>query len=106
MAELYTLGEWTARPGREDDLVAAWQDLAEWTADHVGGSGWAKLLRDHDQPRRFISFGPWQDADAVAAWRADPGFRRRVDALQELVEGFSPHTMDVAAQAGPATPDP
>lgn len=106
MATLYTLGEWTALPGCENDLVAAWQDLAEWTEKHIDGSGWAKLLQDREEPRRFISFGPWQDADAVTAWREHDGFRTRVDRLRELVASFTPHSMDVAAQVGPATPDP
>ena len=106
MATLYTLGEWTALPGREDDLVAAWRDLAEWTERQVPGSGWAKLLQDQDDPRRFISFGPWRDADAIAAWREHDGFRTRVDKLRGLVEAFTPHSMEVAAQVGPVTPDP
>jgi quinol monooxygenase YgiN len=106
MATLYTLGEWTASPGCENDFVVAWQELAEWTEQHISGSGWAKLLRDRDEPRRFISFGPWSDDDAVAAWRGDPGFQARVDKLRELVETFTPHRMDIAAQIGPGTPDP
>ncbi len=106
MSTLYTLGEWTALPGREAELIDAWRDLAEWTEHHVAGSGWAKLLQDREDPRRFISFGPWHDDEAVAAWREQDGFRTRVGKLQELVESFTPHSMDVAGQAGPATPDP
>lgn len=58
----------------------------------------------HGDPRQFISFGPWHDDEAVSAWREHDGFRTRVGALTELVESFSPHSMDIAAQAGPATP--
>lgn len=106
MAALYTLGEWTPKEGRENDFVAAWRDLAEWTENNISGSSWAKLLRDRKDPRRFVSFGPWQDDDAVAAWRNHPGFKTRVGKIQDLVEAFVPHSMDIAAEAGPATPDP
>lgn len=103
---LYTLGEWTVKTGREDEFVDAWHRFAEWTVANISGSTWAKLLRDRDAPRRFISFGPWKDDDAVAEWRRHPGFQERVAEIQELVEDFSPHTMTLATESGPATPDP
>lgn len=106
MAVLYTLGEWTVEAGQEDAFVAAWQELAEWTEATVVGSAWAKLLRDRNVPQRFVSFGPWTDDDAVAAWRQHPDFKARVDKIQQLVESFVPHTMDLATQVGPDTPDP
>lgn len=106
MPLLYTLGEWTAKRGRADEFIAAWHEFAEWTTANVPGSTWAKLLRDRDEPHRFVSFGPWRDEDAVAVWRQHPGFQERVAKIQELVEDFAPHTMSSAAQTGPATPDP
>lgn len=106
MTVLYTLGEWTVKPGREEEFVAAWHDLAEWTIDHVEGGAWGKLLRDREAPRRFISFGPWRDDEAVEAWRAHEGFRSRVAQIRALVDSFVPHEMDVAADVGPGTPDP
>lgn len=106
MPPLYTLGHWTVQTGREDEFVAAWHDLAEWTVANVSGSAWAKLLRDRDDPQRFISFGPWRDEGSVAAWRQHPGFQERVGAIRALVEDFTPHTMTLAAEIGAATPDP
>lgn len=106
MGSLYTHGEWTVKEGREEEFVAAWEELARWTEDHVDGASWAKLLRDREEPHRFISFSPWRDAEAVAEWRERPGFQARVATLQELVSSFVPRTMDLAAEVGPPTPDP
>lgn len=106
MAGLYTLGEWQVKEGREAEFVAAWEEFARWTVATVEGSAWAKLLRDRDDPRRFVSFGPWRDDEAVAQWRSHPGFEERVAALSDLVESFTPHRMDIAAELGPPTPDP
>ncbi|MBW3577107.1 MAG: hypothetical protein KY462_05100 [Actinobacteria bacterium] len=44
MAQLYTLGEWTAKDRRQDEFMAAWREFAEWTAANVPGATWAKLL--------------------------------------------------------------
>lgn len=106
MGTPYTLGDWMVHEGRELDFVDAWREFATWTLTVVDGPGWAKLLRDADEPRRFISFGPWADEAAIAGWRGDPGFHSRVARIQPLVEVFTPHTMEVAAEAGPPTPDP
>lgn len=106
MAPLYTLGEWTTKAGRQDEFAAAWHEFADWTAANVPGATWAKLLQDRDAPERFISFGPWQSEEDVTEWRQRPGFQERVAKIHQLVEAFSPRTMDVAAEAGPATPDP
>ncbi|HEX2027890.1 MAG TPA: antibiotic biosynthesis monooxygenase family protein [Nitriliruptorales bacterium] len=106
MTRLYSLGEWTVKSGEEDDFVAAWNDFADWTTSNTSGNTWAKLLRDRDAPRRFISFGPWEDEEAVARWRQHSGFEEHVARIQEHVEAFVPHTMTVAVEVGPATPDP
>jgi heme-degrading monooxygenase HmoA len=106
MGSLYTLGEWTVIAGREEQFVAAWGELAAWTAANAEGSGWAKLLQDRDDPQRFISFGPWSSDEAIGAWRGHPEFEAHVGRIRRLVTSFVPHTMTVAAQAGPATPDP
>jgi heme-degrading monooxygenase HmoA len=92
MDELYTCGSWTVIPGREDDFVAAWADLAGWTKANVEGAGWAELVQDTEQPNRFLTFGPWESAAAIEAWRASDGFRERVGRIRELLESFQPGT--------------
>lgn len=79
MKGVYTLGDWVIAEGSEDEFVEAWSELVDWTMDEIPGGTFAKLLRDSDDPRRFVSFGPWRDVDAVIAWRANPGFQQRAD---------------------------
>jgi len=100
MAQPYTLGNWVAKPGREEEFVAAWRELADWTMKEVGGSPSAKLLRDVANPRRFVSFGPWDSLEAIDAWRALPGFRERVLGIRELLESFEPITMELVTKIG------
>lgn len=98
MGSLYTSGEWIVKAGREDEFVAAWRDLAEWSMSNVAGGGWAKLLRDRDDPRHFVSFGPWDSLEAIEEWRASPGFQERVGRIREMLEGFEPRTLEAAAE--------
>jgi heme-degrading monooxygenase HmoA len=90
----YTLGAWTVKPGREDDFVNAWHALAQWTIER-GFESQGTLLRDHADPLRFVSLGPWPSADAAQRWRDDPGFRERLDEMMRYVKHFEPGTYDI-----------
>ena len=77
------------KPGLEDEFVRRWEDLVHWSALQ-GLTSRAKLLRDIDEPSRFVSFGPWESMESVRRWRAAPGFHERVARLQEVLDDFEP----------------
>ncbi len=90
---LYTLGIWTVKPGREEEFIQAWRDLATRTRSEFPGSS-ARLLRDRDNPHRFISSGPWQSLEQIQTWRASTTFKDGVGKIRELLDSFEAHTMD------------
>ena len=100
MATPYTLGVWKVLPGQSDEFVSAWLEMAEWTKENAPGASWAKLLRDTADENRFVSFGPWVSHEAIDAWRELDGFAERVGRMRELLDGFEPQTLDVAAEVG------
>jgi heme-degrading monooxygenase HmoA len=97
MPRFYSHTAWVVKAGREDEFVAAWQEWVAWSALQGLGSS-ARLLRDVDQPGRFLSFGPWEDLDTVRRWRSLPGFRERLERLQAAVESFEPRTLEQVAE--------
>jgi heme-degrading monooxygenase HmoA len=96
----YTSGIWRVKPGRADEFVAAWTEIAEWTKENVAGADSAILLRDIEDENRFVSFGPWESREAIDAWRELEGFRERVGRIRELLEGFEPFTLESVAEVG------
>ena len=95
MMTTFSVTLWTVKPGREPEFIRSWRDLAEFTALHmVGRKEPTRLLRDHDQPSRFVTVAPWDSASTLRAWRAGPGFGERVGRMRELLEDFSPMTLD------------
>jgi quinol monooxygenase YgiN len=100
--EIWTLARWTVMPGKEDQFVAAWREMAERTLEAFAGAS-GTLLRDRAQPNIFFSFGPWEDAEAVTRWRASPAFLEGLARMKPLLASSEPHTLDRAASAGPAT---
>jgi heme-degrading monooxygenase HmoA len=98
MTRYYSHSTWTVKAGSEDEFVAAWKDWVAWSAAH-GLRSSARLLRDVDDPRRFLSFGPWEDLDTIRRWRSLPGFHERLARLQATVERFEPRTLQQIAES-------
>jgi heme-degrading monooxygenase HmoA len=94
---VFTLGIWTVREGHGEDFVRAWRDLAEQTKEDFPDAT-ATLLRDRDQPNRFVSFGPWESLDQIEDWRGSKTFEDGVGRIRELLESFAPSTLDVAVE--------
>jgi heme-degrading monooxygenase HmoA len=84
------------KPGLEDEFIRRWEALAEWSALQ-GLAAKAILLRDIDDPTRFVSFGPWESIEAIRRWRSAPGFHERVAQLQEVLDDFEPRTLELAS---------
>jgi heme-degrading monooxygenase HmoA len=71
-------------------FIEAWREFAEWTKATFAGANSVILLRDRNEPRRFVSVGPWHSEKDVEQWRASEGFRTRVEGLKPLLERFEP----------------
>jgi heme-degrading monooxygenase HmoA len=97
VAKPYTHTSWVVKEGRESEFVERWSEWADWTR-RQGLASHALLLRDVDDPKRFVSFGPWESMQAVSGWRAQAGYQERVARLREVVELFEPRTLDVVAE--------
>jgi quinol monooxygenase YgiN len=93
MAKVFTHGRWTVVPGREDEFVRVWSDLARQASD-LPGAERPTLLRDRDRPNLFLTFGAWADIEAVEAFRASELFQDAVTRTGPLVEMFEPMTLD------------
>ena len=98
MRDAYSLSIWRVKPGLEDEFVRRWQELAAWSA-RQGLTARATLLRDVDDPGRFVSFGPWESMDAIRRWRAEEGFHELVARLQEVLDEFEPRTLELVAES-------
>ena len=96
MGKAYTYSTWIVKPGHEDEFIRLWTEWTEWST--LQGLASATLLRDVDQPNRFVSFGPWAGIESVGSWRAAEGYHERIAALQALLETFEPHTLEQVAE--------
>jgi hypothetical protein len=96
MAEIWTHGVWTVKPGREDEFVRAWRELVP--VGTAAGAGAPTLLCDRDRPNVFRSFGPWPDLDAIQRFRSE--IRPRLGEMNDLLEGVELFTLDEVYPGG------
>ncbi|HZP27134.1 MAG TPA: antibiotic biosynthesis monooxygenase family protein [Dehalococcoidia bacterium] len=96
--DLYTVGIWKIKPGKEDEFAAAWQEFLGWTAKNQPGAKGAFMLQDPADPQRFMTFGLWDNEDDIAAWRATQQLRDYGAKTADLVEEGSTRTMRLRTQ--------
>jgi heme-degrading monooxygenase HmoA len=89
MTETYSSAVWTVKPDEEDDFVKAWEEFVRWAAD-MPGSGTFRLVRDLQQPDRFLSMGSWESVEAQQAWQERPDFAERLGRPRSHCADFQP----------------
>ena len=97
--EVYTLGVWRVKDGKQGEFVEAWQALGRYftSLPHPPGSG--TLLQSLDEPQQFCSFGPWRTHDDIREMRSQPETPTEIAKLMDLCEEGRPGTFRVVATA-------
>jgi quinol monooxygenase YgiN len=94
---VYTCGVWIVKDGREDDFARRWQESADNLALNVSGVKFM-LLRDHANPRRFISLGEgWRNVEQIEAARSTPEFQDAMASIWRVLESGDMSTLDLVA---------
>ena len=97
MTETYSSGRWTVKPGEEDAFVKEWTAFVTW-ASSMPGSGTFRLVRELDQPSRYMSFAPWESLEAQRAWGEQPEFSERIMRVRSHCEDFQPSTQELLTE--------
>jgi quinol monooxygenase YgiN len=58
----------------------------EWSLKNAPGLVTGILIQDSDNPRRLLSLGAWDTAEAMQAWRQMPEFQELFEACRELCD--------------------
>ena len=97
--EVYTLGVWRVKDGRQSEFVEAWKGLGVYfrALPHPPGKG--TLLQSLDDPQQFFSFGPWKTLDDIQAMRDHPDSATELSKLMDLCDEGRPGAFRVAATA-------
>jgi quinol monooxygenase YgiN len=95
---MYTSGVWTVKEGREDEFARRWQESADWAALNFPDVKFM-LLRDHENPRRFISLGEgWKSTEQIETARSSPEFQDAMASIWRMLESGDVSTLDLVAE--------
>ena len=88
MAGEYASGNWMVKAGSEDEFIARWQGWLSQSTKAIEGFGSARLLRDAEDPRHFLSYSNWASGAARDAWKSSPAFAAGLASCRELCDDF------------------
>lgn len=98
--QVYTLGVWHVKEGREAEFVIAWKELgAIFASLPQPPAGKGVLIQSSTDPTLFYSFGPWPSATAVAAMRADSRAQAGIQTLRDLCRESTPGMFRAVAES-------
>jgi hypothetical protein len=97
--EIYTLGSWRVKQGKQGEFIDAWLGLGRHfrSLSHPPGEG--TLLQSVDEPEQFYSFGPWRTLEDIQEMRSRPETPIEIAKLLDLCEEGRPGTFRVVAKA-------
>ena len=95
---LCTSGIWTVKAGREDDFARRWEESASNLSLEFPAVTF-RLLRDHDDPQRFVSLGEgWRNLEQIEAARSLPAFQDAMSAMWRMLEAGDMATLELAVE--------
>ena len=95
--DIYTLGAWRVKDGKQTEFVAAWEALGRYFNSLANPPGTGTLLQSVDEPQQFYSFGPWRSLDDISEMRRQPETPTEIGKLMDLCEEGRPGTFRVVA---------
>jgi heme-degrading monooxygenase HmoA len=97
LGQPFTSGNWLVRAGSEQEFINRWTALTLWSRREARGAQFFYLIQDARDPRHFLSFGAWDDSEAVRVWREQPQFGELLGACRALCEEFEAHDFTLAS---------
>jgi heme-degrading monooxygenase HmoA len=101
LGQPFTSGRWLVREGNEKEFISRWSALTLWSLKETGGAQFFYLIQDVREPRRFLSFGAWDEPESVQEWRSKPTFGELLGACRELCDQFEAHDYKLVSAPGP-----
>lgn len=88
MGDTYTCSIWSVKQGEEDGFIQAFHRFADKATKDFGARE-GMILRDTDEPTRFIVIRRWDKAESLLAWAASEDMRVLFEPVGATITGDS-----------------
>jgi hypothetical protein len=97
--QIYTLGAWHVKEGKQEEFIVAWKELGEVFGSLPDPPGKGVLIQSTSNPELFYSFGPWNSMEAVEAMRNNPEAQQGIRKLINLCTEATPGSYRLVAES-------
>lgn len=97
--QIYTLGAWHVKEGKQQEFIEAWKELGELFGALPDPPGKGILIQSTSNTALFYSFGPWNSMEAVEAMRNNPEAQQGIRKLIDLCTEATPGSYRVVAES-------
>ena len=93
-----TSGIWVVKKGREREFAHRWEESSSNLSREFPDVTF-RLLRDREDPRRFISLGEgWRNVEQIEAARSLPSFQDAMASIWNVLESGDISTLDLVVE--------
>ena len=86
MDETFTCSIWAVKAGEEDSFLEAFHRFADAATRNFGARK-GMILRDTEDPTRFIVIRRWESAESLLSWAESEEMRALGEPVRSLVTG-------------------
>jgi heme-degrading monooxygenase HmoA len=95
---VYTSAVWNVKEDHEDKFRRRWQESVDAASLELPGIVF-RLLRDVENPRRFVSnAGPWRSLEQITAMRDSSEFQASMASMAEHLDSYEISTWELVAE--------
>jgi quinol monooxygenase YgiN len=98
MAHIWTHGTYRVKPGRADEFVRGWRELARHAVEDFGVAP-PTILCDREDASLYVTLGVWDSLDTLERFRSSPLVAERASALDDLLDCAEASVLEEVAQA-------
>ena len=93
-----TSGIWVVKKGREHEFAHRWEESSS-NLSRAFPDVTFRLLRDREDPRRFISLGEgWRNVEQIEEARSLPSFQDAMASIWNVLESGDISTLDLVVE--------
>lgn len=96
-ADDYASGAWVGKPGHEEEFIERWIEFLEWTRQTFHELNKAILIRDTDEPNRFVWLAYWGERGRHGLVAISQRFRPATGSLPSLLRRVLRKHYEIAA---------
>ena len=93
MAQIWTHGTYRVKPGHTDAFTHGWRELARHAVEEFGVAP-PTILRDHEDPSLYVTFGVWDSVETLERFRSSRLVAERAAALDDLLDSAEVRVLD------------